>query len=286
MKQLEAGRFFGRTVAVRRVPGLRLAEVHYPPGLTIPRHDHELASLCVVLAGTYDERVGSRQRTYRDNTVVLHPDGEHHNDSHHSKVQLLSVEVESSRLASLREAVPVLVESADHAGGKIAWLGAALAREFHNPEAVSALVIESLVLEILVESCRRVGHSEGRAPRWLVRAQEFLRAHFTRPVTLAEIASAAGVHPAHLTRSFRQHYGHTVGSHVRQLRLEAARSQLGNTQRTLAEVAVACGFSDQSHLTRLFHAAYGITPARFRRESAGRAHAAFQRALRVQETDR
>jgi AraC-like DNA-binding protein len=76
--------------------------------------------------------------------------------------------------------------------------------------------------------------------------------------------------PAHLTRIFRQHYGHTIGSHVRQLRLEAARSQLGDAQRsTLAEVAVACGFSDQSHLTRLFHAAYGITPARFRRESGG-----------------
>ena len=233
MKQLEPGRFFGRTVALRRVPWLRLTEVHYPPGLTIPRHDHELASLCVVLAGTYDERVGSRQRTCRENTVVLHPDGEHHNNSHHSKVRLLSVEVESSRLASLREAAPVLTESADHAGGKIARLGAALAREFHNPEAVSALTIEALVLEILIESCRRIGHSEGRAPRWLARAEEFLRVHFTRAITLNEIASAAGVHPAHLTRIFRQHYGHTVGSHVRQLRLDAACSQLGDAQRTV-----------------------------------------------------
>jgi AraC family transcriptional regulator len=286
MKPRQPGQFFGRTVATRRVPGLRLAEVHYPPGLIIPRHDHELASLCIVLAGGYDERVGTCRRTCLENTVVLHPDGEHHDNSHHTKVHLLSIEVESSRLASLREAAPVLGESAAHASGKIVWLGATLAREFHNLEAISDLAIEALALEILIEGCRLVGHPESRAPEWLSRAKQFLRVHIARTVTLAEIANAAGVHPAHLTRAFRQHYGHSVGSHVRQLRLDAARLQLRDSQRTLAEVAAACGFSDQSHLTRLFHAAYGVTPARFRRESFARTHTAFQHARHVQETDR
>jgi AraC family transcriptional regulator len=286
MKPRQPGQFFGRTVATRRVPGLRLAEVHYPPGFIIPRHDHELASLCIVLAGGYDERVGACQRTCLENTVVLHPDGEHHDNYHHSKVHLLSVEVESSRLTSLREAAPVLGESAAYAGGKIVQLGASLAREFHNPEAISALAIEALALEILIESCRLAGHSQSHAPPWLSRVKEFLRVHFARNVTLAEIASAASVHPAHLTRVFRQYCGHSVGSHVRQLRLDAARLQLRDSQCTLAEVAVACGFSDQSHLTRLFHAAFGITPARYRRESAGRADSAFQHARHVQETDR
>lgn len=267
-----AGRFFGRTVKSRRVAGVSLAEIHYPPGLTIPRHDHELASVCFVLAGTYDERYGGYQRrTCRQGTVILHPEGEHHDNAHRdAPVRLLSVEIDGARLASLREAAPVLAESADYAAGEISRLGMSLAREFWSDESTSALAIEAVVLEILVESCRRGVKHKTEAPLWLARVEEFLRAYFTKSVTLSEIACAVGVHPAHLAQTFRRHHGHTIGDYIRQLRLEAARSQLGDDGLSLAEIADGCGFCDQSHFTRLFRNAYGMTPAVFRRELKSR----------------
>jgi AraC family transcriptional regulator len=268
---LAAGQFFGRTVRTRRVPGTSLAEIHYPPGLSIRRHDHELASLCFVLAGTYDERYGYQRRTCRQGAVILHPEGEHHDNAHRAApVRLLSVEIDGARLASLREAAPVLAESADYAAGEISRLAMSLAREFWSDEATSALAIEAVVLEILVESCRRGVEQKTEAPAWLARVEEFLRAYFAKSVALSDIACAVGVHPAHLAQTFRRHHGHTIGAHIRRLRLEAARSQLGDDALSLAEIADGCGFTDQSHFTRLFRAAYGTTPAAFRRELKSR----------------
>ena len=58
----------------------------------------------------------------------------------------------------------------------------------------------------------------------------------------------------------------TVAELARECRLAEAARMLRGTRRPIAEIAAACGFTDQAHLTRRFHAAYGSTPARFRRE--------------------
>jgi AraC family transcriptional regulator len=266
-RNLEPGRFFGLTVGARRVPGMSLSEICYPPGLAIPRHDHELASICFVLTGAYDERYGNRHRTGRQGMVILHPEGEHHANTHHdAPVRLLSVEIEGARLASLREAAPVLAEAVDHAGGEIARLAMSLTREFRGNGTASALAIEALVLEILVACCRRETDRDAVAPAWLARADAFLRDRFAQPLTLSDVARAAGVHSAHLARTFRRHHGHSVAGHIRRLRLEAAHALLREKAPSLAEIADACGFSDQSHFTRHYRAAYGVTPAVFRRE--------------------
>lgn len=267
VRSLGPGRFFGQTVDSRPLSGIRIAEIEYAPGLIIPRHDHELASVCLVLAGAYEERYSRHQRTARPGMIILHPEGEHHDNVHQAvPVRLLSVEIESARLRRLQESGPVLRESADYVGGEISLLGKSLLREFRCREAASALAMEALVLEILVAGCRDHERSRSKAPGWMRRAEDFLHAYFAKPLTLEAIASAAGVHPAHLARTFRLQYGYSVGDHIRRLRLEAARALVENGSVPLADIAAACGFSDQSHLTRLFRKCYGVTPAAFRRE--------------------
>ncbi len=268
----EPGRFFGRTVGCRRVSEMTVSEVCYPPGLQIPRHDHELASVCFVIEGTYEEHYGLRHRVCREGMVVVRPAGEQHADSHHgAAVRLLSVEIDGPRLESLREAAPVLSEPRDYLSSAMTGLAGALLREFRGSETASNLAIEALLLELIVESCRgahwRETREERAAPAWMTRAEDFLRANFVQPISLGDLARAAGVHPAHIARTFRRRHGQTVGGYVRRLRLETARVQLANDTCSLAEIAGSCGFADQSHFTRLFRAAYGVTPAAFRREA-------------------
>jgi AraC family transcriptional regulator len=85
----------------------------------------------------------------------------------------------------------------------------------------------------------------------------------TRP-SLAELAALARVHPVHLARSFRQHYGVSIGEYVRRLRLEWAAAQLAATQTPIALLAAQAGFADQSHFTRAFKRHTGLTPGRYR----------------------
>ncbi len=86
-------------------------------------------------------------------------------------------------------------------------------------------------------------------------------------VALGEVASAIGVHPAHLARVFRAHYGISVGEYGRRVRLAWAATEIARGHTSLATVATQAGFADQSHFTRLFKRYVGITPARYRAEA-------------------
>ena len=79
------------------------------------------------------------------------------------------------------------------------------------------------------------------------------------------IAAAVGVHPVYLARAFRQHYGCGPAAYARQLRLERAAALVRTTARPLADIAAACGFVDQSHLTRAFATTFATSPAAYRR---------------------
>jgi len=79
-----------------------------------------------------------------------------------------------------------------------------------------------------------------------------------------ELAAAAGVQPAQLTRAFRAHYGEGIGEYARRLRLEWAAESLVRTDVGLALLAAEAGFADQSHFTRAFRRLYGLAPGRYR----------------------
>jgi AraC family transcriptional regulator len=95
--------------------------------------------------------------------------------------------------------------------------------------------------------------------------REVLRTHFANPPKLAELANLAGVHPAHLSRSFHSHYSCTIGGYVRQLRVEFACRQLAQTDEPIAEIALEAGFAHQAHFSTAFKRQTGRTPAEVRR---------------------
>jgi AraC family transcriptional regulator len=73
------------------------------------------------------------------------------------------------------------------------------------------------------------------------------------------------VHPIYFARAFRAHIGQSLGGFVRKLRVQQAAAMLGGSDEPIADIALSLGFADQSHLTRVFRAHTGRTPARYRR---------------------
>ena len=82
---------------------------------------------------------------------------------------------------------------------------------------------------------------------------------------MTDLAEEVGVHPSHLARELRRTYGVSVGELVRRRRIEYALERLRSNDASLAEIAVDCGFTDQSHLTRSFRRVVGSTPGEYRR---------------------
>jgi AraC-like DNA-binding protein len=101
------------------------------------------------------------------------------------------------------------------------------------------------------------------------RVRGFLHDSYAAPVTLADVAAAAGCSRFAAYRAFRGRYGLSPSEYQRQLRLRAARRALADGA-PVADVAAAAGFADQAHLTRWFRRCYGITPGAYRGASGGR----------------
>jgi AraC-like DNA-binding protein len=98
--------------------------------------------------------------------------------------------------------------------------------------------------------------------RAVCRARKYLRAHALGPVPLGTLADVAGLSKFHLLRLFKAETGLTPWQYQTQLRIDAARAMLARGEPP-SQVAAACGFVDQSHMTRRFRSVVGITPAAY-----------------------
>ena len=88
--------------------------------------------------------------------------------------------------------------------------------------------------------------------------------HLSESMDLAELAAIAGLSVFHFARQFKQSAGVTPHYYLIQKRVERADDMLHRTDLSLSEIALAAGFSDQSHLARHFRQMRGMTPGQFR----------------------
>ena len=267
---LPAGQFFGTSSLFTALPGFQVSELIYVPSVVLPNHAHARANFCFVLQGSYEEAHGHRSQRHAATDLVFHPAGQMHSDRHApTTVRLLSVELAPERLEQVGGRSDVLSSPRAITGGPAVPLCRRLHREICQPDDLSPLAIEGLVLEILaafVRGSRRA--SEPALPGWIRRAEEFLRARCLGAIQLKQFAAEIGVHPVHLARTFRSIYGCGPAEYIRRLRVEAACRHLQTSRRPLGEIAHLTGFADQSHLTRTFRHFTGVTPGEFRRQSA------------------
>lgn len=260
----------GRILRGRRVAGLLLAEVEYAPRLRVPPHAHEHAQFALVLRGAFQDRLAERVRRCRRDSLVFLPAGATHAiEAAETGAGLLVVDMEPAWLARAEDDATIIDTPAEFHGGLIGHLAHRLHGEFRLRDEVSRLMIDSLTLGLVAEASLLAARADAAHPEWLARARALLRARFSGRVTLDELARACGVHPVHLARSFRRHYGCTIGQHLRELRLDFACRRMRLSNASLAEIALAAGFADQSHLTRLFKRHMGLTPSEYRRLISG-----------------
>lgn len=257
----------GKRLRSYDLPCLTFAEVVYPSDWRMPRHTHELAHFSLVLQGAYTERYGRRSREGLPSLLVLHPPAEDHEVTfHHTRTRIFTVIAKPQWLERVKDYTNVLRDPREFSAGPPVRLATRLYQEFKSMDEVAPLSMEGLALEVLAESSRaRAEGAEGQRPRWLGRAEEFLREKFCERVTLDDIARAVGVHPVHLSRVFRSRHRCTVGDYVRRLQVDFAAAALSASDTPLHEIALAAGFSDQSHFSRNFKRLMGIPPAQYRK---------------------
>jgi AraC family transcriptional regulator len=261
---LAAGQFYGRTSGRHQVANVILSELVHTAPRRLPPHTHERAYFCLLLDGEYEESFRTRTIRYRPMTLVFHPPGLAHRDEiGDGGGRFFAIEVPDAWLESMREHGPLAQSVVDVRGGDLVWLALRLFREQRDAAGPAPLAVESLLLEMLARVSRQAP-SERTPPAWLARVVEAMHAAERPDPTIAALAAEAGVHPVHLACVFRRFLGETPADYRQRLRVQRAARLLRSGGTTLAEVAAAAGFADQSHLTRVFKRFTGTTPGALR----------------------
>ena len=123
----------------------------------------------------------------------------------------------------------------------------------------------------VMRECDQVGEAPADYHR-LTRACEFVLANYAQPIAIAELAKRANLSASQLQREFGRLFGMTPGDYVLRVRLLMARRQLEATSEAVGRIALDCGFYDQSHFTKAFRAATGLSPLEYRKRFAYRDH--------------
>lgn len=258
--------YHGEFINSRVVKGLPLAEAVYASNLELKKHSHRHSGFCLILQGGYTESYGKTLLECKPSYVKFQPAGEEHSDIYgNQKVRVFFIELQADWLTHRGASTLIGDNPLIYKSSPLAWLMMRLRAEFYSLDNESLLVIEGLVLELIAETSRsRKKLPVGKPPLWLQQAKEFLYEQFSQPISLSLVAKSVGVHPVYLANSFRRYYQISVGEYLRYRRIEFACNRLIESIDSLAEIALAAGFSNQSHFTRTFKRMTGMSPAKYK----------------------
>jgi len=263
---LSFGEIYGELDARHETEGfvISAARAVVPPE-EIPLHTHPEGSVTFILSGFQISNARyAVSGGFRPGSVIYNPPGTMHRDRFQStsdgRCLSISIPLPISDSTTLPE-VPTAVVSHEAVG-----LVRAIARESAVWDAGSPFMAESLCLELVDAVARpKAGRRHGSVPRWLTQAQELLTDRCAESLSIRAVAQYVGVHPAHLARSFSRFFMRSPGEHLRRSRVARAEALLLETDLPLVEIALSCGFVDQSHFTNVFRRYKALAPAAFRR---------------------
>lgn len=264
--KIPQGHFSGKALKRISAANLVLVESLYLPNFKLEKHSHANACFCFVIEGAFNETYGRKQRSCPPSTLLFRPSDESHFDHfQNAKTRCLNIDIEADLLERLNDYSKINIDSVELRDVNLITTAQKLYSEFLWMDNISGLAIEGLSLEMLAGLSRSSTQETGaRPPRWLEKVRERLHEEFSENTSITELSTFAGVHPVHLSRTFRRYYRCTVGDYIRQIRIKAACHLLSKSDISLSQIALNTGFSHQSHFSLSFKRFTGLTPARYR----------------------
>lgn len=257
----------GVSFALADVGGFTVAELRFPPGYRQPALDPDRGYLAIVLDGGLEKQFPARTLQLAAASVATIPANAVHSATFGERGARVAIVKPPPRAERPYRRLLARVGSSRDCG--LAALGERISAELQAPDVAASIAVEGLALELVAAALRsEPSRLSPSRPPWLSAVVELLHEP-AAPRGLTDLGEAVGVHPAHLARVFRRHYGASVGTYLRRLRLERAAARLTRSTDPIVQISVDEGFSDQAHFTRAFKRHVGISPARYRRVTQG-----------------
>lgn len=246
-----------------------IGSFEYLPGYALERSRFDSYLIILIESGTMEILLGNKfhmatkgeavlidcykPHAYRTNTgcktLWLHFDGQSAKSYYDYLVKERGNIIALSSFKSSRDILAGLIENSE--------------KHLSASEAQMSIMIGNLLLEL----SSGTSHEQSTKEDGIKRVTAYLTENFAQKISLEEMADMAGLTPYHFTRKYKKETGVTPHQFLLSTRMSAAKYCLSNTNMTISEIAVSCGFIDESAFCYTFKKREGITPNEYRKNS-------------------
>lgn len=264
MYELEKEKYLGNTKNIfNTYEGLAVVETEYQNKVYEGWHSHNNAHITLFLNGGTTEKRKSFSETVGPGSLLFyHSDELHLNQNTLFPSRNINVEIEENLLKELEINESVIEKSVQNVA-LTKFLILKIFKETQTADSFSNDTIRMLFSQLL-NSNNHLERFE-KSPFWVKSLNELLNDCWNENPNLQDLAQVLHLNPITISKHFPKYFGCTLGEYMRRIKINRSLSLIQSSSENLTEIALQCGFSDQSHFIRTFKNQTGFLPKQFQK---------------------
>ena len=249
-----------------------------------PVHTHDFCEIFLVLSGSGSHISGDMKYTLQKGELFSVKGSERHGfcDCRDLKIVNIMFQISSLQMQECKTLpgfwVLFLHEQQfgsishitlkDHALEKVSIWCQNMMEEYHSPIEGSTAMCNAILTQLIIflsRACEALPQNIDQPDYRLAKALIYLETHYAESVELQQLAQMVGFSTRHFSRLFQELYHKPPMHYLLQIRLEHARQLLAETDKSVAEIANLCGFSDSNYFSKIFKLQTLVSPMQWRK---------------------
>ena len=245
---------------MRSLNGFTLSTTDHGQNMKVPNHEHEYPYISLLLHGLYREESIVSEQDIKSGNSLFRPKGfEHKNEIGSHNSFCFNIEIENEFTDDKHYTRLTDYTQFERYNLEVLKIYFAFLNDFSD-ELINLTVEENLHLLFQQQN------AENKPCRslWIKKIKQEVRLSPEKKYSIEEVSDSFCLHPNYFVRKFKSSTGHTFGEFLLRQRISKGIDLMLHSSKSLTEIAVECGFFDQSHFIRHFKHFFSTTPSRYR----------------------
>lgn len=259
--KLNKGNYSGEVQNLKEYAGFITSKTTYVENYQSEFHYHENPHLSFILQGGNYEHKKSQKSVKNSGDVLFYHSGELHKTiPTNQQTKNLNLEIDTHFILEndLSEAeLKKVVENSFNS--RLFML------KVHAEIQLNDTITENAIQMLLLDFLKNNKTTNYGTIKWIDELHTILNDEWNMNHSLSELSGRLGIHPVTISKNFSKYFNCSYGDYVRKLRIDRSLHLIKNTTNSLTEIALLCGFADQSHFIRIFKTYTGLNPKSFQK---------------------
>ncbi|MDQ6470121.1 helix-turn-helix transcriptional regulator [Flavobacterium sp. LHD-80] len=264
MYELEKETYLGNTKNIFNTQeGIAVVETEYQNKVYEGWHSHNNAHITLFLkGGTTEKRKNSSETLGPGSLLFYHSDELHLNQNTLFPSRNINIEIEENLLKELFINEAEIEKSIQNS----VYAKSLILKIFKETQSADSFTNDNVKMLFSQLSNSNV-HLERfeKSPFWVKSLNELLNDCWNENPNLKDLAQVLNLNPITISKHFPKYFGCTLGEYMRRIKINRSLSLIHSNEINLTEIALECGFSDQSHFIRTFKNQTGFLPKQFQK---------------------